>query len=275
MNKAIRPVFSKLLTFILLILLVLYWFPVLWMFLTSIRDVADTLSWPPVFLFKPTGKYYFNVLYESNFLKAFLNSIIVGISSTIVVLLFGIPAAYGIAQLKIEKRESLAFYIISTKFMPPIVVLFAYFVVFSRLGLLDNRFTLGLLHVSLNLPLTIWLLRGFFQGIPKEIEEAAELDGCSKLGGMLRIGIPIVLPGIVITAVLCFMFSWMEFIFAVTITGQNSFTVPVLAYRWMSYTQIEWGSLAATGVLYAIPMFVLTFLVRNHLVKGLTFGLYK
>lgn len=275
MTKSYQSFFSKTLSLILLILLIIYWFPVLWMFLTSVRNVVDTLSWPPVFLFKPTGEHYYKVIYESGFLKAFINSLIVGIGSTGVALLFGIPAAYGIAQLKIKKRESLAFYIISTKFTPPIVVLFAYFVIFSRLGLLNSRFTLGLLHVSLNLPLTIWLLRGFFQGIPKEIEEAAELDGCSRLGGMLRIGIPIVLPGIIITSVLSFMFSWMEFIFAATITGQDSSTVPVLAYRWMSYTQIDWGSLAATGVLYAIPMFILTFLVRDHLVKGLTFGLYK
>ncbi len=260
---------------VLLLVLCAYWFPVLWIFLTSIRDIADTLAWPPVFIFSPTLDHFRAVIYESDFGHALLNSLVVGVVSTATMLLLGVPAAYGLARLHLRKREDLSFYIISTKMTPPIVVLFAYFIVLSRMSLLNTRFSLILLHMAVNLPLAVWLLRGFFEGIPKEIDEAAEIDGCTTFRVMTRIAVPICLTGIVVTATLCFMFSWMEFLFAATVSGRESATVPVIVYRWMSYTQIDWGALSAAGVLYSIPMFVLTFLLRNHLVRGITFGLYR
>ena len=257
---------------IIFVVLIVWWFPIIWIFLTSIRTLADTLSYPPVWIFKVTLENYTTVLHNSNFTKALLNSIITATSSTFFVLLLAIPAAYVLTRYDFH---SIDFYILSTKMTPPIVVLFAFYLIFFKLGMLGTLYSLIILHIALNLPMGVWLLKGFFQNIPVEIEEAAKIDGCSQRQIITRIDIPLSFNGICITGILCFMFSWMEFLFASTLTGGDSVTVPVMVFRWLSYTQIDWGALAATGVLYVIPISILVLIIRKEITKGISFGLVK
>lgn len=267
-NKKLAILFSM----IIFIVLIAWWFPLIWLFLTSIRTLADTISYPPVWIFKPILEHYTNVLNDSYFTQALLNSIITATISTLLVLLLAIPAAYVLARHDFHNIE---YYIISTKMTPPIVILFASYLMFFRLGILGTLPALIILHIAFNLPLGVWLLKGFFRNIPIEIEEAAKIDGCNQRQVITKISIPLSLHGVYITGILCFMFSWMEFLFASTITGRNTTTVPVMVFRWLSYTQINWGALAATGVLYIIPIFILVLIIRKEMVKGISFGLVK
>jgi multiple sugar transport system permease protein len=259
--------------YVSLVVLVVIWFtPIIWLIMTSFRTLGDTLSWPPVIIFRPIIDHYKTVLFESNFIIALSNSIIVGFMSTLLVLVLAVPAAYVITRYKFPNVE---FYIISTKMTPPIVVLFAAYIMFFKVGLLGTRLSLVILHTALNLPLAVWLLKGFFQNIPIEIEEAAKVDGCNQFRVIVRIVLPLSVTALGITGILCFMFSWTEFLFASTLLGGQTLTVPVMVFRWLSYTQIEWGALSATGILYVIPMLFLTLIIRKHVTRGISFGLLK
>lgn len=261
--------------FIIFFLLIIYWFPLLWTFLTSIRTRQETLAYPPTWVFKPTIEHYIYNLTKSAFLLALLNSIFVAGISTIIVMGMAIPAGYALARLRFPGRDDIGFYIISTKMTPPIVVLFAFYLMFFKLGLLRTYVGLIILYIALNLPLATWLLKGFFERTPREIEEAAKVDGCGDLKVVQKIILPLTYPGILVTMILCLMFSWMEFIFASTITGPNTRTVPVLIYSWISFSQIYWGRVAAAGILYILPMLIFALAIRNHLIRGMSFGLVK
>jgi len=269
-RKATIAVYS-----LILFLLAIYWFPLLWIFLTSIRTRQETLAYPPVWMFKPTMESYIYVLTESPFLLALLNSILVAGVSTIIVMGMAIPAGYALARFKFPGRDDIGFYIISTKMAPPIVVLFAFYLLFFKLGLLRTHAGLIILHIALNLSLATWLLKGFFEKTPKEIEEAAKVDGCSDLKVLQKITLPLTYPGILVTMILCLMFSWMEFIFASTITDPITRTVPVFIYSWLSFSQIYWERVAVAGILYMLPMLIFALVIRNDLVKGMSFGLVK
>jgi len=260
---------------VILFSLAIYWFPLLWIFLTSIRTRQETLAYPPVWVFKPIMEHYVYVLTESPFLLALLNSIFVAGVSTIIIMGMAIPAGYALARFKFPGRDDIGFYIISTKMAPPIVVLFAFYLLFFKLGLLRTYTGLIILHIALNLPLATWLLKGFFEKTPKEIEEAAKVDGCDDLKVIQNIVLPLAYPGILVTTVLCLMFSWMEFIFAATITDPFTRTVPVFIYSWISFSQIYWGRVATAGILYILPMLIFALVIRNDLVKGMSFGLVK
>ncbi|BER92647.1 carbohydrate ABC transporter permease [Atrimonas thermophila] len=261
---------------LLSIFLMVVWFPLVWVILTSIRSRSETLAYPPVWFFKPTMEgFIYNISASSDFLKALFNSVYVAGFSTIMVLILAIPAAYALARFRFPGKENIGFYIISTKMTPPIVVLFAFYIMFARLGLLRTRLGLIILHVALNLPLAVWLLKSFFETLPKAIEEAAKIDGCDDFGVMWRITFPLTYPGILVTAVLCVLFSWTEFIFASTVTDPATRTVPVLIYSWISFSQIYWERVAAAGILYVIPVLIFSFAIRKDLLRGMSFGLLK
>lgn len=269
-RKATIAIYSLILFF-----LAIYWFPLLWIFLTSIRTRQETLTYPPVWVFKPIMEHYVYDLAKSAFLLTLFNSIFVAGISTIIVMGMAIPAGYALARFKFPGRDDIGFYIISTKMAPPIVVLFAFYLIFFKLGLLRTYAGLIILHIALNLPLATWLLKGFFEKTPREIEEAAKVDGCDDLKVIQKIVLPLTYPGILVTIILCLMFSWMEFIFASTITDPTTRTVPVFIYSWISFSQIYWGRVAAAGILYILPMLIFALVIRNDLVKGMSFGLVK
>jgi multiple sugar transport system permease protein len=251
-------------------------FPFFWIILQSLKSYFDTIAVPPKFAFAPTLENYAKVITTTGFLKSFLDSLIVALGSVGLCLLVGTPFGYVLTRYKFRGREDIGFFILSTRMLPAIVVIVPFIRIFNFLHINDTYIGLILSHLLLNIALVVWMSRGFFDGIPQEIEEAAAIDGTSQLGTFLRIVFPIAAPGIAATAILAFLFSWNELLFALTLTSFHVKTLPVfMASAFVGYLAVNWGALSAAGVLAMIPTIVFVVVVQKNLVRGLTFGAIK
>jgi multiple sugar transport system permease protein len=250
--------------------------PVYWLFATSLRVEAEQFTIPPKWIFNPTIEHYKNVLGPgSYYFLYFKNSVIVAIGSTLLALALGIPSAYSIARLNLKRKKDLAFYILTLRFAAPIGVIIPLFVTFRELGLLDTYPALIIVHTLMNLPLVTWMLKGFFEELPKELEESAKLDGCTDLGAMVRIALPCSRVGIIATLILSVIFSWNEFFYATCLTGSKTMTLPVALFGYISVHNVNWGSLCASGVITALPVITFAMVVQRYIIRGLTFGAVK
>ncbi|MEI6157722.1 MAG: carbohydrate ABC transporter permease, partial [Atribacterota bacterium] len=227
------------------------------------------------FFFKPILNNYRSVLSEASFQRYYLNSLLVAVFSTLIAMILGFGVSYGFSRFAIQKKDSLLFFILSMRMIPPIVVAIPFFLMFRKIGLYDSLLGLVLIYVAFNLPFVIWVLRGFIDEVPVELEEAAMIDGCSRLKLLRHVTVPISFTGIMATAVLCFIFVWNEFFFALILTGVNRRTVTVGVYNFIGFAQISWGQMCAASLLVSIPIIIFGILVRKNLVSGLTFGALK
>lgn len=269
-NKFIR-LFVIYLILILFAMFIL--FPFYWIFSQSIKNPKDTISYPPKFIFQPTLTNYQKVLSKPDFIASYLDSIEVSFSAVILTLLVGAPFGYCLARFNYRGKEDMAFFVLSTRFMPAIVVVVPLIRVFKILNIVDTIAGLSIANILVNLALVVWLTRVFFASIPREIEEAATIDGCSTLKALTKITLPLAAPGLLSVAVLSFVFSWNEFIFSLTITSIKVRTLPLyLATSFVGSYAVDWGSLSAAGLIAILPTIILLLLVQKHLVKGLTFG---
>lgn len=260
---------------ITVVIFVVILFPALMLFLTSIKTELDALSFPPKWIFRPTSKNYTEILDRSPLVGYGLNSLIVALSNTGVCLVVGSLAAYGLARFRFRGSKNLAFWFLSIRMMPPVAAIIPMYVIMKNLRLLDTIWCLMIIYLTFNLPFVIWMMKGFFEEIPLEIEESALIDGCSEFSVFYRIALPLVAPGLAATAILAFIFSWNEFLFALILTGTKAVTLPVGILGYMKETGINWGYMTAGGTLALIPVIVFTMLVQRHLVKGLTMGAIK
>lgn len=261
---------------ILTIAAIVVLFPLLWIILQSFKSSFDAIAIPPKFIFKPTLQNYIATLHRHGFLSAFRDSLIVGLGSVVITLLVGTPFGYALSRFRFRGREDIGFFVLSTKMMPPIVVIVPFVRIFHYLGISDTYIGLILAGILVNLALVVWMMRGFFMGIPQELEEAAMVDGCSQVGALRSIVVPLVAPGLVATAMLSFLFAWNEFIFALSLTSFNVRTLPVyMATEFVGYLAVDWGGLSAAGVLAILPGLVFIIAIQKHLVRGLTFGAIK
>jgi multiple sugar transport system permease protein len=243
-----------------------------WMLMIALKNQVDNTAIPPVWIFRPTFQNFVNVLTGKSFVRFMLNSLVVGVGSTALGLALGLPAAYSIAR---HKQRGLAMAILFARMAPFMSYLVPWFIMFRKLELIDSYAGLIASHLVISLPLVVWLMIGFFEDVPKEIEEAAELDGCSRPGTFLYVALPVSRNGIVATAVLSFIFSWNNFIFALILAGPRTRTVPVAVFSFLSYEQIDWGGLAAAATIITLPVLVFIFLIHKQIVRGLTFGAVK
>jgi multiple sugar transport system permease protein len=244
----------------------------LWMVLTALKNQVDNTAIPPVWIFKPTLANFASVLASKSFGRFMFNSLIIGLGSTTVGLLLGLPAAYSIAR---HRQRGLAMAILFARMAPFMSYLVPWFIMFRHLGLIDSYLGLTASHLVISLPLAVWLMIGFFEDVPKELEEAAEIDGCSRMESFLYVALPISRNGIVATAVLSFMFSWNNFLFALILAGPRTRTVPVAVFSFLSYEQVDWGGLAAAATIITLPVIVFIFVIHKQIVRGLTFGAVK
>ncbi len=268
-----------------IVVFVVILFPSVMLFLTSIKTELDALSFPPKWIFRPTLKNYAEIFARSPLVGYGLNSLIVALSNTGVCLIIGSLAAYGLARFRFRGSENLAFWFLSIRMMPPVAAIIPMYILMKNLPkyiffmknlrLLDTIWGLMIIYLTFNLPFVIWMLKGFFEEVPLEIEESALIDGCSEFGVFYRIALPLVAPGLAATAILAFIFSWNEFLFALILTGTKAVTLPVGILGYMKETGINWGYMTAGGTLALIPVIVFTMLVQRHLVKGLTMGAIK
>ena len=250
-------------------------FPPVVLFVTSIKTDIDALSFPPKWIFDPTLKNYVDILNTSPLVDYALNSLIVASLNTLLCLIVGSMAAYGLARFKFRGADNLAFWILSIRMMPPVAAIIPIYILMKNLGLLDTPWCLVITYLTFNLPFVVWMMKGFFEEIPREIEESALIDGCSDFSVFFRIALPLVAPGLAATAIMVFIFSWNEFLFALILTGTKAVTLPVGIIGYMKETGINWGYMTAGGVLALLPVIVFMVLVQKHLVKGLTLGALK
>jgi multiple sugar transport system permease protein len=249
--------------------------PILWMVSTSLKSTNQTFAVPPVFVFKPTLEHYRLLIDEGRVLPTLLNSLMVAIGSSVLALVLGTPAAYALARFDFRGKSHLWFWIISNRFISPIVVAVPFFLLARDLSLLNTRLVLILVYLTFNLPLVIWLCIDQFRAVPREVENAAFVDGAGQWRIFRDIAFPLALPGVAVSGILCFVFSWNEFLFALVLTREEARTAPVEAANFMTGFGVRWGEMMATGSLIVLPVVLFAALASRYLVRGLTMGAVK
>ncbi|MCV7280745.1 carbohydrate ABC transporter permease [Mycolicibacterium flavescens] len=251
-----------------------FFFPVFWMVLTSFKQEADAATSPPTLLFNPTLDQYAEV-FNQGIGPAMLNSVFATGISTVIVLLLGVPAAFALSLRPVKKTQDALFFFMSTKMLPVVAVILPLYVIVSNIGLLDNIWALIVLYTSMNLPIAVWMMRSFFLEVPGELLEAASLDGASLWRSVREVILPLVSPGIAATALICVIFAWNEFFFAVNLTAVNAQTMPVYLVGFIAGEGQYWAVLSAAATMAALPVILCGWFAQNKLVRGLSFGAIK
>jgi multiple sugar transport system permease protein len=250
-------------------------FPVLWMVLTSFKPSDEIARQVPIFVFKPTLDHYRILLDTYHFSRFFVTSLIVSALTTIIALIVACPAAYALGCIDFPHSKDIAMWILSQRMLPPVAVIIPFFILFRRLDLIDTLTGLVVVNMVQALPFAVWLLRGFFVEVPPEIREAALLDRLGHGQILWRIVVPLAAPGIAVTAIFTFIFSWNEFLFALFLTTERATTVPVGVSQLILAYQVLWGEVSAAGSLALIPLVLVVFYMQNHIVRGMTLGAVK
>jgi multiple sugar transport system permease protein len=283
--------------------------PLMWIVLTSIKSPQDSISYPPKVIpwvhFEPTIEGFCNlfttrsrqtpeylatlpppsgacevqaraknmvIVSESKYIPRFLNSVIIAFGSTALAVFLGTLAAYGFSRFRVPLKDDLLFFILSTRMMPPIAVAIPIYLMYRELGLQDTRLGMILLYTSVNVSLAVWLLKGFIDEIPREYEEAAMIDGYTRLQAFRKVVLPQAATGIAATAIFCMIFAWNEYAFAVLLTSGEAQTAPPFIPIIIGEGGQDWPAVAAGTTLFLIPILVFTVLLRKHLLRGITFG---
>jgi multiple sugar transport system permease protein len=253
----------------LVLVLGVFVFPFFWMALNSFKTHDQITEYPPVFLFTPTLENVRNVFAQGQFVRYTWNSIVVSFGAVGLGMLLGLPAAYAIARYR---QRGFAFGILVCRMIPGIAFLVPWFIVFRFLGLLDSYFGLIVAHLVITVPLITWIMIGFFEEVPIELEEAARIDGCSRAGVFLRIALPLVRPGLVSAGILALIFAWNSFLFPLILAGVETKTLPVLVYSFMTFDFLDLGGIYAASTLITLPVVVMVLAVQRHFIRGLTIG---
>lgn len=256
--------------------LVLYGFPFLYLLLTSFKTPLDTIAVPPTVLPKEwTFQNYVSALGRSGVLASFINSIQTAVLSTIFSLALAVPAAYGITRFKTPGGRFFIMAALVARMVPPVAIGIPLAAMMATVGLSDTPTALAIAHATISLPLSIWLMASFFESVPNDLEEAATVDGCSRLGALWRVVIPVVSGGIAVTAIFAFLASWNEFLFALLLTAVRSQTTPIVIANFQTQFGLDWGSMTALAAVYSVPVILLTLVLQRRLVAGMTLGAVK
>jgi multiple sugar transport system permease protein len=279
--------------------------PLVWIFATGIKSPPDSIAYPPKLLFTPSLEGYCNLFTTrsrqtaeyisrlpapsgwcdevvrrqnmviagpSNFTPRFFNSLVIASGSTLLSVLLGTAAAYAFSRFKVPLKDDLLFFILSTRMMPPIAVAIPIYLMYRELGLSDTKLGMILLYTAINVSLAVWLLKGFIDEIPREYEEAAMVDGYTRLQAFFKVVLPQATTGIVATAIFCLIFAWNEYAFAVLLTSGEAQTAPPFIPIIIGEGGQDWPAVAAGTTIVLIPILVFTIVLRKHLLRGITFG---
>lgn len=260
----------------------IYFSPVFWMILTAFKTRTDALAIPPKLFFTPTFDNFKSVFFDttssgevvsSGAWLYFANSAFIAGSSVLLALIIGTLAAYAFSRYPLKGNDTYLFIILTTRMLPPIVVIIPIFLLFRITGLSGSYIGIILLYTSFNLPFSIWMMKSFFDDLDREVEDSARMDGSNDWVVFGRIVLPQVLAGLAATLVFALILTWNEFIFALLLTGTDTRTVPVaIASTIGGSIGVDWGKLSAMISLFLIPVFVVTFALQNQLLRGVTFG---
>lgn len=255
-----------------LVLLLLVLFPFFYLIQLSFRPKENIFG--DSMLFSPTIEHY-RSLWTGNFPFSFVNSVVTASSATVLAMFIGVPAAYALSRASFRGARQIGLWILVTRMAPPIAFTIPLFVVYRYLGLHDTRTGLVIVYLTFSLALVIWMMKPFFDSVPRELEEAAAIDGCGTWKTFLTITLPLTAPGLAATAVICFIQSWNDFFFALILTRTQASTAPVAIVGFIQYVGWEWGRMAAAGTLVMMPVVLFTVVVRKYLVRGLAAGSIK
>lgn len=249
--------------------------PIVLMFATSLKVQTQIFTNSINFFFAPTLDNYRDVLGEGSFTRYLTNSLIVGVVSTVITLVMGCMAAYGLARFRFTGRKTIAYTTLLLRTVPLAVLAVPVFMLWSRAGLINSLPGLVLLYVAVNLPFTIWLLYGFVLQVPPELEESAAIDGCGPIQVFYKVVLPLIKPGLAAAAIFTFRIAWNEFILALVLTDRATRTLPVAASLYITDIGVDWGKIMALGSLIAIPPLIFTFVAARQIITGLTAGAVK
>jgi multiple sugar transport system permease protein len=279
--------------------------PLVWIFMTGFKTPSDAIAYPPKVIFEPSLEGYVNLFTErtrqtpdymaglpppetwyeelvrsrnmvitgpSRFAGRYMNSLIIGFGSTFLAVFLGTLAAYAFSRFKVPLKDDLMFFILSTRMMPPIAVAIPIYLMYRTLGLSDSQLGMILLYTAVNLSLSVWLLKGFMDEIPREYEEAAMIDGYTRFQAFTKVVLPQATTGIAATAIFCLIFSWNEYAFALLLTSGRAQTAPPFIPIIIGEGGLDWPAVAAGTTLFLLPVVIFTILLRQHLLRGITFG---
>jgi multiple sugar transport system permease protein len=279
--------------------------PLVWIFMTGFKTPSDAIAYPPKVIFEPSLEGYVNLFTErtrqtpdymaglpppetwyeelvrsrnmvitgpSRFAGRYMNSLIIGFGSTFLAVFLGTLAAYAFSRFKVPLKDDLMFFILSTRMMPPIAVAIPIYLMYRTLGLSDSQLGMIVLYTAVNLSLSVWLLKGFMDEIPREYEEAAMIDGYTRFQAFTKVVLPQATTGIAATAIFCLIFSWNEYAFALLLTSGRAQTAPPFIPIIIGEGGLDWPAVAAGTTLFLLPVVIFTILLRQHLLRGITFG---
>jgi multiple sugar transport system permease protein len=252
-----------------------YLAPIYWVAITSVKPTDLINSRVPVWSFAPTAEHYREVFDRFEFGSALLNSAIVVFVATAVTMVLGFGCAYALARMKLRGADGLSLFILSLRFMPVVVVAMPFYLMYTWLDLIDTHVGLIVAYVGFGLPFAVWLLRGFLRDLPKEIDEAARLDGLGWLALIRKIVLPLSAPGLAVTAIFTFVFNWNEFLFALYVTQSKAVTVPIAVAKMIDLYNVLWGPISAAVIIQLVPMIVVVGLLQRHMIRGLAMGAVK
>lgn len=254
---------------------IFFLFPVIYLLMTSFKSRLDIYIMPPKFIFVPTVQAWIDAFTRKPLFYYFFNSAVVAFGTTIISLVFGTLAAYALARFRIKGSKDISFFILSIRMFPPIAAAIPIFLWMKQFGMLDTRFGLICAYTVFNLPFVVWMMREFIMAIPIELEEAAMVDGLTRMQAFRKILLPLLRPSIVAVAIFCIIFSWSEFLFAYLLTMTEAKTMPVSICEFITWREVTWEQVSAAGTALIIPVLVFSFFVQKYLVRGLSFGAVK
>jgi multiple sugar transport system permease protein len=249
-------------------------FPIIWLVITSFKPTIDIPAYPPKLSFTPTMEHYGRAFSRSGFLGSFLDSTLIAVVVMFISVTLGSMCAYSMARFNVGGKN-FRFWILSQRMFPPVAMILPLFILMRRLHLLDTYMALIITYTVVNLPFTVWLMRGFILDLPKEMDEAARIDGCTVWQIFWRIILPVVRPGLIAAAIFALITSWNEFLFAMILTGGHVKTVPLVAAEVITDKEVLWGPMSAIGTMAAIPIIIFTMFVQRYIVRGLSYGAVK
>jgi multiple sugar transport system permease protein len=252
--------------------LLLFLFPIFWTILASFKTQADLFVLPPKIFFTPTLKAYEEIFKMDRFWHYMFNSVVISSTSVTLAMILGSLAAYALDRFQFRGKKDISFWIISTRMAPPVVAIIPFFFLSRALNLYDTKMALIIIYLTFNVPFVVWMMMSYFSQVPRELDEAAVLDGCNRFNVLLRVILPLVAPGFLATAVISFIYSWNEFFFAYVLTGQNAPTMPVGIAAFITQHGVKWDQVTATGTIIMLPILVFGLIIQKYFVRGLIEG---
>jgi multiple sugar transport system permease protein len=256
----------------LVLIVVTFLAPLAWMVLASFKTNVDIYNPAAALVFTPTLDNYDTVFNQANYLQYIFNSFWVGFAATVLSLVLGLPAAYSMSRFVMKKSAAL---VLMARIIPGVSLLVPWYFIFANLRMVGGYEVLIMSHMFVSLPLIVYIMMSFFDSLPTELEEQAQVDGLTPIGAFLRIALPLSVPGVATAGILSFIFSWNNFMFALVLSGAKTKTLPVAIFDFVAYASIDWGGLMAAAVIITLPIMVIALFTQKYIVSGLTAGATK